>query len=68
MRRLEHDDNLEIIRDQLKRRWPALTDADLVYEPGRENDFVARIQARTGEAWEEVEKAIRKAMTTGDVC
>lgn len=68
MRPLEHDDNIEIIRDQLKRRWPVLTGEDLVYESGKENDFVARIQARTGETWEEVEKAIRKAMTTGDVC
>lgn len=68
MRPLEHDDNLEIIKDNLKQRWPVLTDADLIYESGKEAEFVARIEKATGENHDDVEAAIRKAMRTGDVC
>ncbi len=68
MRKLDDDDNLGIICDNLKKKWPALTSEDLKYVQGQEKEFVARIQSRTNESQENVEKAIREAMITGDMC
>ncbi len=57
--RLKGDWN--IIKGKLKQKWAQLTDDDLQYEEGKDQELVGRIQKRTGEAKEAVERAIEDA-------
>lgn len=47
------------IKGNLKQRWGNLTDDDLTYIEGQEDELLGRIQKRTGETKEAVEKAIK---------
>ena len=51
-----------IISGKLKQKWAKLTDDDLRFEAGKEQELLGRIQKRTGEAREAVEKAIREVL------
>ena len=46
--------------DQLKDKFPQLTDADLKFETGRETDLLKRIEARLHKKREEVINIIKK--------
>ncbi len=50
-----------IMKAKLKQKWAKLTDDDLQYTDGMHDELVGRIQKRTGEAREAVEKAIKEA-------
>lgn len=45
---------------QLKREFPDLTDADLLFERGRENELLSRIELRLSKNREEVISLIKK--------
>jgi hypothetical protein len=45
---------------ELKKKYSRLTDADLKFEPGKEEDMLKRVVARLGKKREEVIKIIRK--------
>ncbi len=47
-----------IIKGGLKQKWAKLTDDDLQYIEGKQDELLGRIQKRTGESREAVEKAI----------
>jgi uncharacterized protein YjbJ (UPF0337 family) len=47
-----------IAKGKLKKKYAQLTDNDLRYEEGREDEMVGRIQKRTGDTKEAVEKYI----------
>jgi uncharacterized protein YjbJ (UPF0337 family) len=47
-----------IIKGKLKQKYAQLTDNDLRYEEGREDELVGRIQKRTGDTKEAVEQFI----------
>jgi uncharacterized protein YjbJ (UPF0337 family) len=47
----------------LKQKWAKLTDDDLQYE-GKCDELLGRIQKRTGETREAVEKAIKESCST----
>lgn len=59
MNKLEIKGNWNITKGRLKQRWGDLTDDDLDYVEGKEEELVGRIQKRTGESREAVEDAIR---------
>jgi uncharacterized protein YjbJ (UPF0337 family) len=61
MNKLQIKGNWNIAKGKLKQRWGDLTDDDLDYAEGKMDEIVGRIQKRTGETREEVEKAIRDA-------
>ncbi len=61
MNRLAMKGNWNIVKGKLKQRWGKLTDDDLRYVEGQENELVGRIQKRTGETREAVEKALDEA-------
>jgi uncharacterized protein YjbJ (UPF0337 family) len=61
MNTLELKGNWNIIKGKLKQRWGTLTDDDLRLVEGEEQELVGRIQKRTGEAREAVEKALEDA-------
>lgn len=50
-----------IAKGKLKQRWGSLTDDDLRYTEGLGDELIGRIQKRTGETREAVEKALRDA-------
>ena len=49
-----------IIKGNLKQRWTNLTDDDLQYVDGKQDELLGRIQKRTGKAREEVEAVIKE--------
>ncbi len=60
MTTLEIKGDWNIIKGKLKQQWARLTDDDLQYLDGKQDELVGRIQKRTGETREMVEDAIRK--------
>ncbi len=49
-----------IIKGKLTQKWATLTDDDLQYIEGKTEELIGRIQKRTGQTRETVEKALRE--------
>lgn len=49
-----------IMKGKLKQKWAKLTDDDLKDVEGRTDELIGRIQKRTGESREAIEKAVRE--------
>jgi uncharacterized protein YjbJ (UPF0337 family) len=64
MNTLEMKGNWNIIKGKLKQRWARLTDDDLQYVEGKENELIGRIQKRTGETREQVQKEIEESCSS----
>ena len=64
MNTLEIKGDWNIAKGKLKQRWAKLTDDDLRYADGKHDELVGRIQKRTGESLEAVEKAIKEASSS----
>jgi uncharacterized protein YjbJ (UPF0337 family) len=47
-----------VVRGKLKQQYADLTDDDLLYLEGKENELLGRIQKRTGKARKEIEDFI----------
>lgn len=58
MNKLQMKGNWNIAKGKLKQQWGDLTDDDLDYTEGKEEELLGRIQKRTGQNREAVEKAI----------
>ncbi len=61
MNTLEIKGDWNIIKGKLKQKWSKLTDNDLEFIEGKHDELVGRIQKRTGETQEAVEKAIKES-------
>ena len=61
MTTLEIKGDWNIIKGKLKQKWAKLTDDDLQYVAGKQEELVGRIQKRTGETREAVEKAVKES-------
>jgi uncharacterized protein YjbJ (UPF0337 family) len=59
MNTLEFKGDWNIAKGKLKQKWADLTDDDLKYVDGKQDELVGRIQKRTGQTREAVEEAIR---------
>ena len=64
MNTLEIKGDWNIAKGKLKQKWAKLTDDDLQYVEGKQEELVGRIQKRTGETREAVEKAIKESSST----
>lgn len=62
MNKLEIKGNWNIAKGKLKQKWGQLTDDDLDVAEGKSDELVGRIQKRTGESKEAVERSIHEAM------
>ena len=45
---------------KVKAKWGQLTDDDLTYAEGKQEELLGRIQKRTGETREAIEKAVKE--------
>ena len=61
MNTLEIKGDWNMAKGKLKQKWASLTDDDLQYLEGKKDELLGRIQKRTGESREAVEKAIKEA-------
>ncbi len=59
MNNLKLKGNWTIATGKLKQKWGQLTDSDLQYIEGQEDQLIGRIQRRTGETREAVERVLR---------
>jgi uncharacterized protein YjbJ (UPF0337 family) len=64
MTKLEIKGDWNIIQGKLKQKWAKLTDDDLQFVEGKQEELIGRIQKRTGEAREAVEKAIHESSSS----
>jgi len=67
MNTLEIKGDWNITKGKLKQKWAKLTDQDLQYAEGKHDELIGRIQKRTGETREAVEKAVKES-TSGCGC
>ena len=61
MNKLEIKGDWNITKGKLKQKWAKLTDDDLQFAEGKQDELLGRIQKRTGETREAVEKAVKEA-------
>ena len=64
MNTLEMKGNWNIAKGKLKQKWAKLTDNDLEFVAGKEDELVGRIQKRTGESRENVEREVNEACSS----
>lgn len=60
MNKLQIKGDWNIAKGKIKQKWAKLTDDDLRFEAGQEDELVGRIQKRTGDAREDVERALKE--------
>lgn len=59
MNQLQIKGDWNIIKGKLTQKWANLTDDDLQYLEGKQDELIGRIQKRTGESREAVEQALK---------
>lgn len=59
MNTLQVKGNWNVVKGKLKQKWASLTDDDLRYVEGAEEELIGRIQKRTGQQREAVERVLR---------
>jgi len=64
MNTLEIKGDWNITKGKLKQKWAKLTDNDLQFVEGMQEELVGRIQKRTGETREVVEKAVKESSSS----
>ena len=64
MTKLETKGDWNIAKGKLKQKWAKLTDDDLRFAEGKQDELLGRIQKRTGETREAVEKTIEEASSS----
>ncbi len=61
MNTMEAKGDWNIVKGKLKQKWAKLTDNDLQYTEGQDEELFGRVQKVTGESREAVEKALKEA-------
>lgn len=60
MNKLQLKGDWHIVKGKMKQKFASLTDDDLQYAEGKEEELVGRIQKRTGKTKEQVEKSLNE--------
>jgi uncharacterized protein YjbJ (UPF0337 family) len=58
MDKLKIKGNWNELKGKIKQRWGDLTDDDLTYEKGKEDELIGKIQKKTGKTREDIVKFI----------
>jgi len=61
MTKLEIKGDWNLTKGKLKQKWAKLTDDDLQYIEGKQDELLGRLEKRTGETREAIEKALKEA-------
>ena len=64
MTKLEIKGDWNITKGKLKQKWAQLTDDDLQFVDGKQEELLGRIQKRTGETREAIEKALNDSSSS----
>ncbi len=56
--RLKLKGNWNLVKGKLKQAYSQLTDEDLVYEEGKEDELLGKLQQKTGEAKDKLKSMI----------
>ncbi len=67
MNKLQIKGDWNIMKGKLTQKWADLTDDDLQYVEGKEDELIGRIQKRTGESREAVEDVLKDSKS-GSCC
>jgi uncharacterized protein YjbJ (UPF0337 family) len=62
MNKLQVKGDWNVAKGKLKQKWAKLTDDDLTYVEGKQDELIGRIQKRTGEERAAIEKAVHEAL------
>ena len=65
MNTLEIKGDWNMAKGKLKQKWAKLTDDDLQFAGGKYDELLGRMQKRTGETREAIEKAIKESTSGG---
>lgn len=65
MNNLKIKGDWNIIKGKLTQKWAKLTDDDLQFVEGKQDELIGRIQKRTGETREAVEKVLKEYSSKG---
>jgi len=68
MNKLEIKGDWNITKGKLKQKWAKLTDDDLQFVEGKQEELLGRIQKSTGETREAIEKVIKDACSSSSCC
>jgi uncharacterized protein YjbJ (UPF0337 family) len=60
MNQLILQEHWSVSKERLKQKYPGLTDNDLAYILGKEDEMIDQIQRKTGESRDEIEKYLRE--------
>jgi uncharacterized protein YjbJ (UPF0337 family) len=60
MNKLQIKGNWNVLKGKAKQAWADLTDDDLQYVEGQEDELVGRIQKRVGKSREEIESRLHE--------
>jgi uncharacterized protein YjbJ (UPF0337 family) len=63
MNKLTVKGDWNVAKGKLKQKYGQLTDNDLTYQQGQEDELVGRIQKRVGKDREEIERAVKDAFS-----
>jgi uncharacterized protein YjbJ (UPF0337 family) len=63
MNQLILQENWRVSKEKLKQKYPNLTDNDLAYILGKEDEMIDQIQRKTGESRDEIERYLREECT-----
>jgi uncharacterized protein YjbJ (UPF0337 family) len=59
MDRLQISGKWDEIKGKVKQKWGNLTDDDLMYEEGQDDELIGRIEKKTGEAADSIRNFLR---------
>jgi uncharacterized protein YjbJ (UPF0337 family) len=62
MNTLETKGNWNIAKGKLKQKFAQLTEDDLQFAEGKEDELIGRIQKQTGQTKEEIERAVKECL------
>ena len=68
MNKLQTEGDWNIIKGKLKQKWAQLTDDDLKFVAGKQEELLGRIQKSTGESREAIEKVMKEACDSTSCC
>ncbi|HKX61031.1 MAG TPA: CsbD family protein [Verrucomicrobiae bacterium] len=60
MNKLQMKGNWNVVKGRLKQKFADLTDNDLRYEEGKEDELLGRLQQRTGKTKQEIERVLEE--------